>query len=205
MDDLNRARDPNADRVSFVRSTLDAGAGALQDTARALAETVDALAREWVDCLRAGGKVMLMGNGGSQADAQHLAGELVNRFRRDRRGLPALALATSSPVLTSVANDDDYARVFAREVEAYGTATDLVVGFSTSGRSPNVVQGLLKARELGLGTQAFTGQTGGPVADAADTALRAPSLDTPIIQQVHMAVGHVICDLVEAALFPEGE
>lgn len=205
MDDLNRARDLNADRVSFVRSTLDAGAGALQDTARALAETVDALAREWVDCLRAGGKVMLMGNGGSQADSQHLAGELVNRFRRDRRGLPALALATSSPVLTSVANDDDYAQVFAREVEAHGAAPDLVVGFSTSGRSPNVIQGLLKARELGLGTQAFTGQSGGPVADAADTVLRAPSLDTPIIQQVHMAVGHVICDLVEAALFPEGE
>jgi len=202
MDDLDPTRNHAPDRIPFVRSSLEAGAGALQEAATALAATVDALAREWIDCLGAGGKVMLMGNGGSQADTQHLAGELVNRFRRNRRGLPALALATSSPVLTSVANDDDFDQVFAREVEAHGSPPDVVVGFSTSGRSPNVIQGLVKARALGLRTQAFTGRSGGPVADAADTVLRAPSSDTPIIQQVHLAVGHVICDLVEAALFP---
>ena len=145
---------------------------------------------------------MLAGNGGSHADAQHLSGELVNRFRRDRRALAALALATSAPVLTSIANDSDYHEVFAREVEALGRPGDLLVALSTSGRSPNVVRALERARALGLSTQAFTGRRGGAVADAADSVFLAPSDDTPIIQQVHMAVGHILCDLVEQSLCP---
>jgi D-sedoheptulose 7-phosphate isomerase len=185
-----------------VRAALRAGAEALEATAASRAERVAVVAAEWAACLEAGGKLLLMGNGGSQADTQHLAGELVNRFRRNRRALPALALGTSSPVLTSVANDDAFAEVFAREVEAFGRPPDVVVGFSTSGRSINVVHGLEAARRLGLRTEAFTGEDGGPVAAAAETVLDVPSRDTPLIQQVHLAVGHILCDLVEARLFP---
>lgn len=191
--------EPLPDPVAFARATLEVGARALGEIAP---DRVAELAAAWIDCLRAGGKVMLAGNGGSQADAQHLSGELVNRFRRDRRGLPALALATSSPVLTSIANDSAYLEVFAREVEALGRPGDLVVGLSTSGNSPNVVRALERARSLGMTTQAFTGHHGGPVADAADSVFLAPSSDTPIVQQAHMAVGHILCDLVEQALCP---
>jgi D-sedoheptulose 7-phosphate isomerase len=196
-------RTPHQDASSFIASTLQAGSRVLGETARDHVESILLLAREWSTCLRSGGKILLLGNGGSQADAQHLAGELVNRFRRDRRGLPALALASSVPVLTSVANDVEFEHIFAREVEAFARPPDLVLGFSTSGRSPNVVRALKTARRLGVATEAFTGRAGGAVADAAETVFRAPSDDTPLIQQVHMAVGHILCDLVETTLFPE--
>ena len=195
-------RMPHGDGDTFIATTLEAGARVLSETARDQVDAIVVLAREWSACLDAGGKVLFMGNGGSQADAQHLAGELVNRFRRERRSLPALALASSAPVLTSVANDVDYEQIFVREVEAFARPPDLVVGLSTSGRSPNVVRGLETARRNGVATEAFTGRGGGPVADAAQTVFRAPSDDTPLIQQVHLAVGHILCDLVEATLFP---
>jgi len=191
--------------IRFTRSALHAGAEVLDASGTALSEEIALFARDWVDCLNAGGKLLFFGNGGSQADAQHLSGELVNRYRKNRRGLPALALGSSSPVLTSVANDDSFEQVFAREVEAFGRAGDLAIGLSTSGSSPNVVLALKKAIELGLGTQAFTGKAGGPVARAANRALRVPSEETPLIQQAHLAIGHILCDLVESEIFPEGD
>ncbi|MBN2492822.1 MAG: SIS domain-containing protein [Planctomycetes bacterium] len=202
MRNRNSPAPPDPALAPRIRAALDAGAELLAATGSICTAGIAALAAEWTACLAAGGKILLLGNGGSQADAQHLAGELVNRFRRDRRALPALALGTSSPVLTSVANDGEFAAVFAREVEAFGRPPDLVVGMSTSGQSPNVVRALETARRLGLRTEAFTGAEGGPVGAAADTVLAVPSRDTPLIQQAHLAVGHILCDLVEERLFP---
>lgn len=150
---------------------------------------------------RAGRRVFFFGNGGSAADAQHLAAEFVNRFLRERAPLPALALTTDTSVLTSVANDRSYDEVFARQLEALGGEGDVAAALSTSGRSPNVLRGLEAARKLGMRTLAFTGARGAGLARRADVALVVPSEATPRIQEVHMLAGHVLCELVEAALF----
>jgi D-sedoheptulose 7-phosphate isomerase len=149
--------------------------------------------------LRAGGKLLAFGNGGSAADAQHVAAELVGRFRHDRQALAALALTVDTSVLTSVANDDAFERVFARQVEALGRPGDLALGISTSGRSKNVAAALAAARRLGLGTIALTGCDGGEIGRAADIHINVPSDSTPRIQEVHRTLLHVICELVENA------
>ncbi len=166
-------------------------------------ETVVAAARLLADTLRAGGKILLFGNGGSAADAQHLAAEFVNRFQVERPPLAALALTTDTSVLTSIANDYDFVQVFAKQVRALGRPGDVAWGISTSGSSANVVRGLEAAREQGLRTLALSGGDGGPVADRADLAIVVPSRNTPRIQEVHIMVGHVLCDLVDYLLFPE--
>jgi len=166
-------------------------------------EMVVAAARMLAEALRAGGKVLIFGNGGSAADAQHLAAEFVNRFRIERPPLAALALTTDTSILTSIANDYDFQEVFAKQVRALGRPGDVAVGLSTSGASPNVALALRVARELGLKTLALSGGDGGPVAAGADLALIVPSRETPRIQEVHITVGHVLCDLVDYLLFPE--
>lgn len=167
------------------------------------AEQVIAAARLLAETLKGGGKVLLFGNGGSAADAQHLAAELVNRFQVERPPLAAVALTTDTSILTSIANDYDFTEVFAKQVRALGRAGDVALGISTSGRSQNVVQGLQAARELGLKTLALSGGDGGPVAEIADLALVVPSRNTPRIQEVHITIGHILCDLVDYLLFPE--
>jgi D-sedoheptulose 7-phosphate isomerase len=152
---------------------------------------------------RNGGRVLIFGNGGSAADAQHLAAEFVNRFQVERPPLAALALTTDTSILTAVANDYDFNQVFAKQVRALGRPGDLAWGLSTSGNSPNVVAGLETARELGLQTLALSGGDGGPVAAAAEVALIVPSGNTPRVQEVHITIGHVLCDLVDYLLFPE--
>jgi len=166
-------------------------------------EQVVAAAEMLAGVLKAGGRVFLFGNGGSAADAQHLAAEFVNRFQVERPPLAALALTTDTSILTAVANDYDFVQVFAKQLRALGRAGDLAVGISTSGASANVVEGLNAARELGMRTLALSGGDGGPVAQAAELALAVPSRDTPRIQEVHITVGHVLCDLVDFQLFPE--
>ncbi len=166
-------------------------------------EAVVAAARMLAEALKAGGKVLLFGNGGSAADAQHLAAEFVNRFQVERPPLAALALTTDTSVLTSIANDYDFAELFAKQVRALGRPGDVAVGISTSGGSENVVRGLKEARNLGLRTLALSGRDGGPVAAAAEMALVVPSRNTPRIQEVHITLGHVLCDLVDFLLFPE--
>jgi D-sedoheptulose 7-phosphate isomerase len=166
-------------------------------------ETVVAAARRLAEVLRTGGKLLLFGNGGSAADAQHLAAEFVNRFQVERPPLAALALTTDTSILTAVANDYDFLQIFAKQVQALGRPGDLAWGFSTSGNSPNVVAGLKKARELGLSTLALSGRSGGPVAQAAELALIVPSQETPRIQEVHITIGHVLCDLVDFILYPD--
>jgi D-sedoheptulose 7-phosphate isomerase len=166
-------------------------------------EEVLAAARLLVEVFQAGGRVLIFGNGGSAADAQHLAAEFVNRFQVERPPLAALALTTDTSILTAVANDYDFRQVFAKQVRALGRPGDLAWGISTSGNSANVVAGLDVARELGLKTLALSGGDGGPVAEAAAFSLTVPSRNTPRVQEVHITIGHMICDLVDYLLFPE--
>jgi len=157
-------------------------------------------ARAIVSSMQRGGKLLLFGNGGSASDAQHVAAEFVGRFLLDRRALAAIALTTDTSVLTAVGNDIGYDEVFARQVEALGAAGDVAMGITTSGRSPNVVRGLQKARDKGLRTIAFTGRDGGPVGQHADVHVNVPSDSTPRVQEVQRTLLHVICDIVERAL-----
>jgi len=189
---IKRLQEAVADSID-LKSRFFAGQG----------EAVVAAARELAGVFKAGGKALLFGNGGSAADAQHLAAEFVNRFQIERVPLAALALTTDTSIITAVANDYDFREVFAKQVRALGRKGDLAWGLSTSGNSPNVVAGLQAARELGLHTLALSGGEGGPVAAAAALALVVPSRNTPRIQEVHITIGHIMCDLVDFLLFPE--
>jgi len=174
-----------------------------QQFAATQGEAVVAAAQILAGVLKSGGKILLFGNGGSAADAQHLAAEFVNRLTVERPPLAALALTTDTAILTAVANDYDFLQVFAKQVRALGRPGDLALGLSTSGNSPNVVEGLQAARGLGLKTLALSGRDGGPVAAAAELALIVPSWNTPRIQEVQITIGHVLCDLVDFILYPE--
>jgi D-sedoheptulose 7-phosphate isomerase len=178
---------------ALTRAADDAGFGA---TVLAIAQAIEA-------SLRAGGKVMLAGNGGSAADAQHIAGEFLSRLRFDRHPLPALALTTDSSVLTAVGNDYGYAQVFERQLRGLGRKGDVLIAISTSGKSPNVLAALAAAREIGVVTVGFTGTAPGAAAmrPLCDHVLAAPSDDTPVIQQIHMTAAHAICEMVERNLF----
>lgn len=170
----------------------------------ALCEATAQAAARVVDSLRAGGKLMVCGNGGSAADAQHWAGELVSRFHYDRPGLPAIALTTDTSILTAIGNDYGYERLFARQVEALGRPGDVLFAISTSGRSPNILAALKAARERQIVTVGFTGASGGTMREFCDLCLRVPSDSTPRIQEGHEVLGHAICAMVEAAIFPRG-
>src|SRR5216683_2683617 len=148
------------------------------------------------------GKLLVFGNGGSAADAQHIAGELVNRFLQKRRGLPAIALTTDGGVLTCVANDTGYENIFARQIEALGTKDDVCLAISTSGTSANVIIACQQAREQGIKVIGLLGSDGGSVAPLCDLALIVPSDDTQRIQETHNLIGHILCELIEADLFP---
>jgi D-sedoheptulose 7-phosphate isomerase len=162
------------------------------------------IAESLTQVLRAGGTIYLCGNGGSAADAQHVAAELVGRFLRQRRPLPAVALTTNTSILTALANDYGFGQVFARQVRAQLTERDLLAGISTSGRSENVLLALEAAREKGAQTVGFTGSPGEPLASQADACLCVPSNQTPRIQEAHILAWHIICDLVDQA-FAEGD
>lgn len=158
-----------------------------------------------IESLRSGGRILFMGNGGSAADAQHLAAELVSRFAYDRPGLPGLALTTDTSILTAVGNDYGYRDVFKRQVEAHGRRGDVLVALSTSGKSPNVLEGLRAARPLGIITIALTGAGGADLPSLSDICLCVPSTSTARIQECHILFGHILCGLVEAALFPRSD
>ncbi|MFP4057311.1 MAG: SIS domain-containing protein [Candidatus Brocadiia bacterium] len=170
---------------------------------RASGDVADAV-RLVTKCLRAGGKVLLCGNGGSAAEAQHICAELVGRFHRERGALAAVALTTNTSNLTSIANDYSFEQVFSRQVEALGARGDVVFAYSTSGSSPNVLRAIEVARQRGLRVVGFTGAGGGAMAEACDVCIQAPSDDTPTIQECHNVAGHAICLLVEEALCGEG-
>jgi D-sedoheptulose 7-phosphate isomerase len=168
-----------------------------------LVATVAKVSEILVASLRQGNKVILFGNGGSAADAQHIAAELVGRFAFDRPALPALAFSVNSSCVTAIGNDYGFDQVFARQVEALAKAEDVAVGISTSGNSPNVVKAVLAARQMGLRTVGLTGASGGTLAKSAEFCICVPSNDTARIQECHILIGHILSELVEKEIFPE--
>jgi D-sedoheptulose 7-phosphate isomerase len=164
------------------------------------AGVIEQIAARFIQTLRSGGTILLCGNGGSAADAQHVAGELVGRFRRERAAWPAIALTTNASIVTAIGNDYGFDRVFARQVEALARPGDVVVGISTSGDAMSVIRAMQVARERGCFTLGVTGQSGGRLIDTVDLCLRVPSDSTPRIQEAHIVVWHIVCELVEQAL-----
>jgi len=154
-----------------------------------------------IAALKAGKKILLAGNGGSAADAQHIAGEFVSRFAFDRPGLPAVALTTDTSILTAIGNDYGYEKLFSRQVQALGQPGDVFMGYSTSGTSPNVLAAFKEARDRGLLCIGMTGNRGGPMTELCDYLLEVPAKETPKIQEGHLVLGHILCGLVENALF----
>ena len=162
---------------------------------------IEAVAELIIRTYRNGGKVLIAGNGGSAADAQHIAAELVSRFSFDRPALPAMALTTDSSIMTAISNDYGYDSLFSRQLEASGRAGDVFIAISTSGNSPNIVRALATAGELGIVSVGLTGATGGKMADLCRYCLNIPSTDTPRIQEGHITIGHILCASTEQALF----
>ena len=162
---------------------------------------IEFVAKKMIDAYKNGNKTMFAGNGGSAADAQHLAAELVNRFCFDHIGLPALALSTDSSIVTSIANDYGYDFLFSRQVAAQGKAGDIFVGISTSGNSENIVKALQLCKEKGIYTVGLTGGNGGKMASLCDTCIIVPSNETARIQEAHILIGHILCGIVESVLF----
>ena len=189
MEDI--VRELAADSVRVTESFLGANTALAVSAATMVAESY---------C--AGKKIVLFGNGGSAADAQHLAAEFVNRFRLERRALPAIALTTDTSIITAIGNDYSFEDVFARQVQAIGRTGDIAWGISTSGRSKNVILAMEAARSLGMRTIGFAGNGGGELAELSEFAFVVQSRKTPRIQEAHIAMGHILCDLVERILFP---
>jgi len=180
-----------------LRSHCEVMAAIERDLTPALESTVALLAAAF----RSGNKLLVMGNGGSAADAQHFAAEIVGRFKLERRALPALALSTDSSILTAVGNDYGFESIFSRQVEAHAVPGDVVFGISTSGNSPNVQAALQCAAQKGCRTVALLGKDGGSIKGVAELALVVPSFDTPRVQEGHITIIHILCDLVERELF----
>jgi D-sedoheptulose 7-phosphate isomerase len=181
--------------AGLERATQDA---ALLATARAIAAAI-------IAALRSGNKLLIIGNGGSAADAQHIAAEIVGRYKQDRPGWAAMALTTDTSALTAIANDYGFEQVFARQVEGLGRRGDVLLALSTSGRSPNILAALRTARERGLVTVGFTGSKGEALGALCDHLLVSPSDDTPVVQQIHLAAAHGICDEIEQTMMREAQ
>jgi len=191
------------DRVSrLIEASIAVKQKLLQDNT--LVSTLAEVSLVVVDALREGKKILLCGNGGSAADAQHIAAEFVGRFAFDRPALPALALSVNTSCVTAIGNDYGFDRVFSRQVEALGQKGDVAFGISTSGNSVNVLNAMSTSGKMGLRTIALTGWTGGKLRNEADFCLCAPSNDTPRIQECHILMGHIISELVEHTIFREG-
>jgi len=185
--------------INLTQSVL-----AKQAFAAASTDRIIQLVRWIIETFRSGGKLLIFGNGGSAADAQHMAAEFVNRFRIDRQPLPAIALTTDTSVLTSIGNDFSFDLIFVKQVQALGKPGDLALGISTSGNSPNVLKALAVAKELGLRTVALTGgiaNPGGEIGKIADLLLNVPTDSTPHVQEAHLWAEHIICELVEKEMF----
>jgi D-sedoheptulose 7-phosphate isomerase len=186
-----------------VSAAFDESARVKREFAAGHAQAMERAARILIDCFSRGGKVLLFGNGGSAADAQHIAAEWEGRFRRERPGLPAIALTANTSDLTAIANDYGFERVFARLVEAHGREGDVAIALSTSGNSPNVLAALEEARVRRMHTLGLAGNDGGKLAGLVDVALVVPSDRTDRIQEVHITALHALCDAVDDALYPE--
>jgi len=163
------------------------------------ANEIEELARVMLETIKSGHKILLFGNGGSATDSLHIAAELVGRFRKERKALPAIALTANVSILTAIGNDYGFECIFERQIEALGNKGDMAIGISTSGSSKNVLAGILRASKIGLKTAAMTGSKIGELSKIADLCIRVPSLSTPRIQEAHIAIGHIVCELIEDA------
>jgi len=189
----------NTDRIAaHFQSSLAGLTKAAQN--RDLLTVTQTIAKATADALRSGKKLLLIGNGGSAADAQHIAAEIVGRYKQERKAWSAIALTTDTSALTAIANDYGFEQIFARQLQGLGQRGDILFALTTSGRSPNILAALKQARELGITTVGFTGTKGESLRAACDHLFVSPSDDTPVIQQIHMMAMHAICDEVEHAL-----
>lgn len=188
-------------KENLISDYIEGSIQTKKELLRTKSEEIAHIAEVIIDAFRQGNKVLWFGNGGSAADAQHLACELVSRFCLERRALASIALTTNTAELTAIANDYDFDKVFARQVEALVNPGDIVIGISTSGNSPNVIEGMKEAKRRGAITIAFTGATGGKLRRDVDFLLDVPSKVTPHIQESHIMIGHLVCYLVEKELF----
>ena len=184
-----------------VVKTFDDSAEVKRRFAREHADRIVEVARLIARAFKEGHKVLLFGNGGSSTDASHIAAEFVGRYHRDRAPLPAIALGTDMAALTCIANDYEYAEIFARQIRAHGQKGDIAIAISTSGNSPNVLRGVEAAREIGLTTVGWTGGKGGKLASLVDHCFVVPSTVTARIQESHITLGHVLCELIEEDVF----
>jgi D-sedoheptulose 7-phosphate isomerase len=187
--------------LSRVVSSLQQGAELRIRVAQDCGRTIVEAASTITNCLRSGGKLLLFGNGGSAADAQHLAAEFVGRFVAERSGLPAVALTTDGSILTAVGNDYGFDQIFARQIEALGRPDDVAIGISTSGNSPNVIEAVKRATKQQLRTIGLAGKDGGILAKCVDISIVVPSASTARVQECQIAIGHLLCELVEMDLF----
>jgi D-sedoheptulose 7-phosphate isomerase len=184
-----------------IKAALKESIEVKQQVIKKLTSNIEQAARWMTESLKNGNKILIFGNGGSAADAQHLAAELIGRYLKERRPLPAIALSTDTSILTSLSNDYGFDTVFARQVEGLAKAGDIAIGISTSGNSKNVLEGVEKAKELGCKTIGLLGCDGGRIADVADLALTVPCKSTPRIQESHITIGHILCGLIEEEIF----
>ena len=189
--------------VARIEAEIAESCRVKQQFSRELKTQIAKLAERMATTLASGGVIYWIGNGGSAADSQHLAGELVARLRRARKALASVALTTNTSLLTSIANDDSYDEVFARQVEALIRPSDMLMALSTSGKSRSILKAVALANERGAFTVGWTGETGGALANIAKLCLRMPSRDTQRIQESHLTVGHIVCGIVEDMLIPE--
>jgi len=164
---------------------------------------IDRAAKLIISCLKRGGKVIVFGNGGSAADSQHFAAELVGRFKKERKPLPAIALTTNTSILTAIANDYNYEDVFQKQIEALGDKRDVAIGISTSGKARNVIKGIITAKKMKMKTICLTGERGTDLARLVDVSIIVPSADTARIQEAHITVEHILCELIEDTLFKD--
>lgn len=183
-----------------IESEIKGHIDTVQKTLELMVDDIERAAKLASDTINSGKKILLFGNGGSAGDAQHIAAELTGRYKKERRGLPAIALTTDTSALTAIGNDYGYNLVFSRQVEALANEGDLLIGISTSGNSPNVIEAFNKGSEIGCKALGLIGKDGGAMKKMCDVALIAPSNDTPRIQEMHIMIGHILCQIIEEHL-----
>ena len=186
---------------NIIKAKIEENIETNEDLHKTQAENIEKAVKSIVSSFRNGGKVLVFGNGGSAADSQHIAAELVGRFKKERKALPAIALTTNTSILTAIGNDYGYDVTFSRQVEALGREGDVAIGISTSGNSRNVVAALKKAKSIGLKTIGLTGAAGGEMKGICDILIAPPSKNTPRVQESHILIAHIICELVEGEMF----
>jgi D-sedoheptulose 7-phosphate isomerase len=189
----------------FIRKSFEASIAAKREVAEKFSSTIAQMARVMVEALRKGRRIYIAGNGGSASDAQHIAGELVGRFTMERKAIPAIALTADTAVMTAIANDYGYDEVFRRQVEAHVREGDVLLCISTSGNSPNVLKALEQAKKIGARVLALSGRDGGKLAKAAELCVTVPAKESARIQESHITIGHILCEIIEKEMFGESK